>query len=363
MYKNIFKRIIVGVAVGFILMNLNKCNVSALINKTSLGQNPVFNPRQRTGVIASGGWAELTFPLASTLTLNGTYDYIGIQLNGSEFRYSSEITINSTGAYCEKYAVDNNLVTNPPEHVYYQIRCIDTTGQVGQTGGSLNNQGDVYNFYALMTSSNNVEKIPCFFTSENADILFCPTKNEGVPIEMTGIVFYVNNQATTTLTYKIALDNIKNYYNESSTEIVNGLTGVQQAQQQTVDTITDSNINGANSSSNTALSGISTDVNSTLNASISPNQLYTILSSFTNQLSTSTCSPITLPIPYTNENIILPCLGTEFSQRIPVIWALYELIITGVIVLRFWQHGVEFVLNVLDPYHIGANNIPNGGGK
>lgn len=348
-FKYIIKRIIIGLTIAFILFNVNKCNAKALVYKDSI--NVGMSQNTYSGSINAGNNVVINVPFTSNIS-NVQYDILVIKFGNLSFKKESDLY----NSYCMSYQLSNNNVYKC--NSYYR-----------EDGVGIIEEGNIYVQGALYYTNMSGEfKSTCYFTDELKDMMVCPVVMKDRPI--VGFEYNLRNGGSDKLTYNISFNALKYYFNYDSTEIVNGLTGVQQQQQNTTQAIedlttniNDNNISGANSSTNNALSGIDNSVSDTLDNSISANQLNTILSNFTNQLSNTTCSAITLPIPYTTENIVLPCLGTEFSQRIPVIWALYELIITGVIVLRFWQHGVEFVLNVLDPYHIGANNVPTGGGK
>ena len=345
-FKNIIKRIIVGVAIAFLVMSIKQCNVDAMVRKESF--TPTMDAYTWSGTLSSGGSASKTFTYSTPLQNTNHYDYLLIRFR--EFDFTYQWNYQNDYYACSHYNIG---------HGYVQNQFVDTelTCDIWQyNNANILEEGSVT---ITATIRQNAEiSNSCYLSDNMKGFLICEMPDSASSIEIN-----IRQRGYNQVRYNIDFFARQYFYNEESTEIVNGLKGVEQQQQQVVDNITDTNISGANSSTNNALNGIDNTVSNTLDTSISANQLNTILSNFTNQLSTSTCTPISLPFPFTNETIVLPCLGTEFSQRIPVIWALYELIITGVIVLRFWQHGVEFVLNVLDPYHIGANNIPNGGGK
>ena len=49
-----------------------------------------------------------------------------------------------------------------------------------------------------------------------------------------------------------------------------------------------------------------------------------------NSLATSTCSPLSIPLPFMNQNATLPCMSTIYSQ-FPTFYTLWQLITTGLI--------------------------------
>ena len=349
-FKYIIKKIIIGLVIAFILFNINKCNASALVYKNSEWYG--VDTSIQTGTLS--GNSNGTNIIVSLEHNVENYDYIAYPLPRYNFS-SVPITSYSYVNYCTKYGQWQELY--PTQHTVYS--CESTSSN------TINNSVYVpasYTISFVITTTSGAGS-GCFLSSDYEGYVICPTNRLSGYAKQMEINISFNGPSGNTLYYYFSFGGTVNYLNNDSTEIVNGLGGIQNQQQQTNNTLTDNNISGANTDTNNALSSINSSVNSTINNTIDASSLNTLLTGFVNQLSNSTCTPITLPIPFTNENIVLPCLGTEFSQRIPVLWSLYELIITGVIVLRFWQHAVEFILNVLDPYHIGANNIPNGGGK
>lgn len=352
-FKYIFKRVIAALIIAFILFNINKCNAKALVYKGSVYNLPTLSSGNTNSSLNSDGVTSIKWSL-------NNFNYPdNINLLSFKFSTYSFTTENLSGYYCSQWAPGSTAI------------CGSTGCYSCVTGTSTTQSGLTYiyqeigNYYVnadlrYVVNGYNVY-VPCTLESSQDFQFYCPLNPDYGQPQAFNVT--IKNSKNEKLYYNLTLTGTQYYYNYDSTEIVNGLSGVQQQQKQTNDTLTDSNISGANTITNNAISGIQNNVDSTLDNAISPNTLNTLLTGFVNQLSDTTCTPITLPLPYTDKNIVLPCLGTEFSQRIPIIWSLYELIITGVIVLRFWQHAVEYVLNILDPYHIGANNIPTGGGK
>lgn len=365
-FKYIIKKIIIGLVIAFILFNINKCNAYALVLKQTL-----WAPAQSegfSGTLSNGTNFVNSTNFNTPISVNSVkeYDVLVFKFGNETLQQNDNFSFSGTigsngGTYCKSYTQRGSSYICEIE---YNIDNNQSTYISMST-----NSGIIYIQAALFYDNDSGIKSTCYMTDDLKDMIVCPIYKKDVS-NITGYEINIRNGGFDTLYYNISINGLKYLWNYESTEIVNGLSSVQYEQQNTTqaiedltDNINDSNISGANSSTNNALSSINNNVSTTLDSTINANTLNTLLTSFVNQLSNSTCSPIILPIPFTTENITLPCLGTEFSQKIPVIWSLYELIITGVIVLRFWQHAVEFILNILDPYHIGANNVPTGGGK
>ena len=119
-FKNIIKRVIVALAVAFILFNINKCNAKASVVMKQQGsvswsnnsQNGYFlgNTNQvGTGVPQTGSTA-VGFNLTSNFTPNTDYDYIG-------FRLTQFLTVEFNGVnnFCSNYSYtydSNGHITN-----------------------------------------------------------------------------------------------------------------------------------------------------------------------------------------------------------------------------------------------------------
>lgn len=343
-FKYIIKRVIIGLSITFILFNINKCNASALTLKSRVYLQWYENSHTYNfNGNGSQGYNYWLDPNGIDNTYNNSY--LGFIL------YPQKLTIDNVN--CMSYSFSNTISPATPQFPSGQIYSNSITCNSNNT---LNN-GTISVHGVVVDRNGNVGD--CFFSNEYEGVLLCPFPTDNI----RRVSIYVDNFGYEVASVYVNISGYGYFFNDDSKEIIEGLGGIQQQQEQTNQIISDNNISGATTETNNALDNIDNSITSSIDSSIDASQLYTILTNFTNQLSNTTCTPISLPFPYTNENIILPCLGTEFSNRIPVIWSIYELIITGAIVLMFWQKGIEFILNVLDPYHIGANNIPLGGGK
>lgn len=370
-WKNIVKRIIIGVGIAFILFNINKCNAYAMVKKDTIGTQPSWSQRSKNGSVNSGSWTAVSFPLSSNLTLNTNFDYIGIQLNNSEYVYNSQLTLNGTlsNAYCDTYGYYDKYYVCPGGDcgntvTYKQISCKHITTQSGNgLSGTINNQGDVYHYYVLMNATND-KLYPCFFSSEMEEVVFCPTKNDNQPITMTGITFYLSNKASSTLSYYLTLDDIKTYYNENSTEVTNALKDINTSQVQTNTIISNTDTSSSSTSANSGFNNMNSQLTQQVDSLASINTYNSIINNFFTQINNSTCSPISLPMPFVQgKNIVLPCIGTEINNNAPTLWTFWRFMCAGIIGFALWGNMIAFIKGVVDPYNIGANNLPIGGGK
>lgn len=59
--------------------------------------------------------------------------------------------------------------------------------------------------------------------------------------------------------------------------------------------------------------------------------IITIPLSSIQKITNSTCSPINIPVPFTNKNISLPCMGTLYQQNVPVLLNIWQVVSFGII--------------------------------
>lgn len=351
------------------LISSNKAH--ALTIKQTIGTTPTFSPNSRNGSLNSGSWVGLDFPLSSNLVLDTNYDYIGIQLNNSEFVYSENISLSGSvpTGYCDEYGYIDQVYVCPggdcsSSVAFKEIICKHYTtpsGSSASLSGSINNQGDVYHYYALMTAPNG-NLYPCHFSSDFEEVIFCPTKNNGNAITMTGLRFYISNKAYTSLNYYITLDNIKSYYNNDSTDIVNGLSAINTTQQQTNTYIqqqntyiTDTTTTASQNQATTSLSGISSTFDDALNGwggewssltHIILEPINVILYAFDSE---TTCSPIVLNVPYmTDKQITLPCMSSIYNTYFGTFMATFIMIMAGMYCYRTVIYVIRTLKEVLD---------------
>lgn len=59
--------------------------------------------------------------------------------------------------------------------------------------------------------------------------------------------------------------------------------------------------------------------------------ILTIPLSSIQKITNASCSPINIPIPFTNKNIPLPCMGTLYQQNVPVLLNIWQIVSFGII--------------------------------
>ena len=349
--SSIFKKLIIGFAlILLILFFMSQKKASALVAKTLTYQPNAIASNNKTGsyIFTSSGsdnhWFNI--PLQNPYTKNNNYDLIAFRFDALNYHVEDEYG---------NYVWD----TTTYYHGSYEDGGINVSPNPWQTGGN----GNLITITGVIWDSNNTARI-CYFASDTPSYLFCPLSN-GEIVNRIGLYVTSSTPPNHRIVFDYEINNSFYFYNYESTEIVNSNGVIVQQQQQTEQVITGTDTTGASSGGLSDINSGASSLNTQLDSIVSVNNFSTIFTTFFTQIDNSTCSPLTLPIPYTNENLVLPCLGTEFQNRIPVIWALYTTIITGVIVLRFWRYYIDMFKHLLDPYSTGLHGVSDiaGGGK
>lgn len=117
---------------------------------------------------------------------------------------------------------------------------------------------------------------------------------------------------------------------DNSSSIVGALEDVKEQQQQTndkldklEDSITDSSTDGAKYSADSFF-------NSFDDSDYGLSDVITMPLSFINKITSSTCTPLTLPLPFVNTNATLPCMNQVYSQYFGSFLTLYQSITLGI---------------------------------
>ena len=133
-------------------------------------------------------------------------------------------------------------------------------------------------------------------------------------------------------------------------DIVNNINVSQnlemQQQQQQHQEIMENNPNSFNNGIESIASNTSLPNNSGLFDVLSS------LSSFVGNLSASgSCTAISVPIPFTNQNLRLPCMTTEvYYPNFPEILAIWQLIVRGIVYYYIIVNMLKLLKDTIDPF-------------
>ena len=109
-------------------------------------------------------------------------------------------------------------------------------------------------------------------------------------------------------------------------------------------------MNNDSSSFNSGIENIAGNTNVPNNSGLF--DILSTLSSFTSNLSASgACSRITIPIPFTNQNVVLPCMTTEiYSVQFPELLVIWQLIVRGVVYYYIIVNFLKLLKETIDPF-------------
>lgn len=165
---------------------------------------------------------------------------------------------------------------------------------------------------------------------------------------------FINDSATnvyfgiTTASYQIIQDSNSVIIDQNQTIIDQNNTIIKEQKETNEnledieDTLTDDNVNGANSQVDDLLN------NSNFNDSSGIQSIINAPLNFINSLS-NTCSPINVTIPYIDEPLQIPCIKQELNNHIPLIVPILSTAINGFIVYRILLDLVRIIKNSRNP--------------
>lgn len=340
-----FKKLLMFLPILCFIFLFKINNVSALVYKGIQSSNFTQNTYSGTLTNQEVGFA-LTFN--NNIVNINNYDIVGIKFLQLNFKiendltwdnlpdyygYTFSCTRDSGGSdgdnYCSQANLSSNAPSNYPTYVY----------------GSL----DDYNisFRAHSTNSNG-KSIPCYFSNEMENVLLCPIEND-----ITKISFYISSK--TKVNYNFTLDNSKYWLNYESTEIVNGLTNVQQAQVQTAtyiqnfnNYVSNTDTTQSNTNSTTALNGISSDFQQHLSGMNELTQFVFLPITFITSMIDSTCQPLIWDIPLVNTRVVVPCLSTIYSGYFGGIVGLFATVMSALLTYRCVMKLLATIKGLLD---------------
>ena len=115
---------------------------------------------------------------------------------------------------------------------------------------------------------------------------------------------------------------------DATNDAIDDQTAQQNANhQETMDTITDSDSSGASGDAGSFFSNFNTNTHGLTGIITAP---LTAIQSLTSE----TCQPLVLPLPFVNQNLTLPCMRTIYIQYFGDFMTLYDIITLGII--SYW---------------------------
>lgn len=179
--------------------------------------------------------------------------------------------------------------------------------------------------FTKVVSNNYQVKVNCNFTSFNNSQYF-----------FINFRYDINNYSN----YN-NLSNYTNFYNftlssnDATTDAINNQTNIiinnnQETQDKLdniTDNITDDNVTESNTEYSNFFSGFTTNTHGLTSIITAPLSLI-------GSITSSSCSPLGLPLPFINETLTLPCLSTIYSTYFGNFFTIYQTITFGII--AYW---------------------------
>ena len=140
--------------------------------------------------------------------------------------------------------------------------------------------------------------------------------------------------------YTTILNEIKNNQNDYKQELKNFQSSIEK----TNETLTDDDTQGAQNSAGGFFNDFTTDTHGLTAIITAP---LSLISSITS----SSCSPLVIPLPYVNKDLSLPCMGAIYSDYFGSFLTIYQIITFGIIAYWVCVRIFNLVKDFKNPDH------------
>lgn len=138
---------------------------------------------------------------------------------------------------------------------------------------------------------------------------------------------------------------------DNTSDIINQNQTIINQNQQTNDkldnidgSIKDDNVDGSTNTANSFFSGFETDTHGLTGIITAPLSLIESITS-------SSCSPLVIPLPFVDKDLTLPCMGTIYSNYFGSFLSIYQLITFGIVAYWVCVRTFNFVKDFKNPDH------------
>ena len=307
-FRYILKRVIIGVLIALILSFIRYGSIGMVVNATTISTysmgihsdnnlratNSGFRIYTNAYPWANQGDGHLTFSFVLYKNGGGSTDANALIRNVNAIVGSQEYAC-SIGTTTVGNSTFNNGVYSVDCPVYF-----DSNGLTGLTFG-LSGQGGTstytYYFSGLMTFE----------------------RKESGQTDMTATNNAIGNMHS-------AINHQTQVEREELQNVNDSVQDVNDSVQDVNNTLNDDDVSDATSDASSFFTGFQSDSHGLSGIITSPLRLIQSLSS-------STCSPLNVPLPFVNQNATIPCMSTVY-ERYPTFLALWQLLTTGMI--AYW---------------------------
>lgn len=309
-FRYIIKRIIIGVGIALTLSFLRGnfvLGVNALeINSYNTGGATGNVNSQSTGfgfTVNGSPWANWG---AGYLYFNFSLSkYSGNSTSTIVTPRSAYATSGGTTYVCSIGTTSNNNSTW--NTLVYSARCPMTMASDGLTY-----------VYVRLFESRTGSDIGSYEYSIAGQMTYEQAESVNVNVDTSGTTNAINNQI--------------NNDNQNTQSIINSQNNTTNAINGVNDTLKNDNVNS--NTGNNFFSNFKSDNHGLSGIITAPLRLI-------NSITSSTCSSLSLPLPFVKQNAVLPCMSTVYNQ-FPTFYNLWQLITTGIVsywvIVRIFGH-------------------------
>lgn len=234
----------------------------------------------------------------------------------------------------------NTYVTDSVYHVDTKEYCHTNYGNV--TGTVKMNFFTIKNWYYNEDSAYLDVSYTYFHNSDSQHsqaFQFLGLSSQSSQDVSIAILAYLKQQQTNQ-DYTTILNEIKNNQNDYKKELQDVNSSIQKTEQ----TIKDTDTQGAQDSAGGFFNDFTTDTHGLTAIITAP---LTLISSITSK----SCSPLVLPLPFVDKDLTLPCMGAIYSQYFGSFLSIYQLITFGIVAYWVCVRIFNLVKDFKNPDH------------
>lgn len=360
--KYVLKKIFIGVAIGIILMLFSNYVHAEQLYKGRFNLAPGscnnclnFNSDLYSWNLAGSSGVQRTRNIITMSDNRGNVSNfdsfeILLQVNIIDYEYTENYNIEG-GMYCGStqvldesgttYYADGSISNYDGDHVTCS-RWNSSLNLTQNPSGDLNISNvsnDLY--YQLNGSTGTIYRCNPKVAIGNSILYNCPITSTSQDKYVSALYIDSVYQSTYPIYYTLNRRTLYGY-EIADKQTINAINQNTQATQQQTQTITSSDISGANSDADALKNNTAFDDSSGISSLIS------LPLRFINNLGTS-CSPINLTIPYMDTQVQIPCFKTVISNKMPALATLISLVVNGFILYNIFIQIIDMIHGAKNP--------------
>lgn len=291
----------------------------------------------------NSNWIYLRLKDSNNTVTNFTPAIIGYEIEslGISTNAIEKVLVNNLGGVATaqdlqnvEESINQQTIESTNEQIESQKVCSEKRILSIITNSDFTNSNDTIG--SLVSSSGSIFtgstswKVTDFISVSKNDVIYITRNFANVPSTMFCI--YDNNKSF----IKCSNDNVFNVsqdgfvrinYNGYNLPIIADIKNCKNGNQAITDSINDDDVNSSTNEASDFFEDFTTDTHGLTGIITAP--LNAI-----NSLTSATCSPLVLPLPYVNQDLTLPCMRTIYETNFGDFMTLYDVITLGII--SYW---------------------------